>query len=85
MHILYGHYSHTRAVGLGQELWVYRRNRTSLEIISKFDTVHGARLRVLLLGAQKYPEVPVQLFLEPHCRENKVFTCTDPLHPKTGK
>jgi hypothetical protein len=27
--------------------------------------VHGAQLRVLSLGAQKYPEVPVQPFLEP--------------------
>jgi hypothetical protein len=44
-----------------------------------------AAVRVLLLGAQKDPEVPVQPFLEPHCRENKVFTCTDPLYSKTGK
>ena len=35
---------------------------------------------MLLLGAQKYLEVHVSIFLEPHRMRNKVFTCTDPLN-----
>ena len=72
-------------INLGDTSLNYYRNMDKSEERVASNMASLPRLRVLLLGAQKYPEVPVQPFLEPHCMENKVFTCTDALHSKTGK